>query len=173
MIDDELEPSEIEDPPDIRAAVREALDRIAKDDPDGLIQSHAVVEAARDPESVLHDFIWSESDEKAAYERRLQLARVLIARYTLVDRVNEMVNVTINAVGIDGTAERRRGYVPIQRAVADPDLYSQVLDGERKRMVHSRNKLAAFERAHAVVGVLDQAIHLMDEQATEPEGRAD
>lgn len=140
-------------------AIIEALEIIAKDDLDGLIQPVAVVEAARDPESPLHKHIWSESDADAAYERRLYLARHLIARVTVrvVDERREPIYVNAIVSSSDG-GERRRGYVQTERAVADPDLYGQVIADAHRGITAYRNRLSAFERAKQTVEQLDRVL---------------
>jgi len=144
--------------------LREALDRIAKDDEDGLIQPEAVVEAAQDPESPLHKYFeWDV--ELAARAHWLARARHLIARYTVI-RVDEgprFVNVTLRK----GKPNARRGYVPLERAVADPDLYEQIVGEAETAVVSWRNRLSAFDRAHGVVDALDNAVALMHAE-TEP-----
>jgi len=159
MIDEptEVETSE-ESAEQLTDDVREALDRIAKDDEDGLIQPEAVVEAARDPESPLHKFFpWDV--ERAAQLHWLACARHLIARYTVirVDEGPKFVNVILRK----GTPGARRGYVSTERAVADPDLYEQIVGEAETAVVSWRNRLSAFERAHGVVEALDTAVALM------------
>lgn len=138
--------------------VQEALDRIAKDDPDGLIQPEAVVEAAQDPKSPLHRYFdWDE--ETAAQKYRLAQARALIVRcgITRVDDGPRQVNVVIRR----GTPNERRGYIPVARAVHDPDLYEQIVYDARRAIVSWRNRLSAFEAAHGIVADLDQALGQM------------
>jgi len=140
--------------------VIEALERIAKDDPDGLIEPSVVVQVARDPDSPLHHYIWLETDEEAAHERRLALARRLIARVriTIIEQGPALVNVRIRA----GTDGERRGYVPTQRAVMDPDLRAQVMAEARRGIAAYRARLSAFEAARRVVGHLDAALEEME-----------
>jgi hypothetical protein len=152
------EPQETAEQKALDEDVREALDRIAKDDQDGLIQPEAVVEAARDPESPLHKYFeWDV--ERAAHGFRLAQARGLIVRFTLV-KVDEgpkrvgYVNVTFNK----GKSNERRGYVAVERAMADPDLYEQVVHDAEVVIVALRNKLSAFAQARGVVGKLDEAV---------------
>lgn len=139
--------------------VREALERIAKDDTDGLIEAEAVVEAASDPESPLHRyFTWD--DNEAAHQYRLVQARHLIARVTVtrVQPAPQYVNVRIG---------QRRGYVSTERAVADPDLYAQVAREARRGIISYRNRLAAFEQAAKVVAALDVATDSLEPPAPE------
>jgi hypothetical protein len=138
-----------------REEIVEALERIAKDDEDGGIAPEAVVEAARDVDSPLHDrFDWD--DSSAAHQFRLEQARKLITQYpiTIVRPDPQMVNVVITRD--DGSS--RRVYVPIDRAVADPDLYEQVVADAKRGIQAYRNRLSAFERAREVVTRLDEAL---------------
>jgi hypothetical protein len=131
--------------------VREALDALASRDPDGLIQPEAVVEEAKsNPDSPLHrQFDWDV--ERSAYQHWLAVARSLIARYTVIriDEGPKYVNVRIS---------QRRGYVSIERAVADPDLFQQIVTEAEKAIVGWRNRLSAFEKARPAVAALDEAV---------------
>lgn len=165
-----MEQDEFEEPPETEEQdggdVRDALERIAKDDPDGLLVTRAVVEAARDPESPLHKHIWAKSDEDAAYEHRLALARRLIVRYTLVrkDKTPRLVNAVVTTRGTDGESQKRQGWVPVERAAVDPDIYPQIVADARKGITAYRNRLSAFERAHTIVDALDEVVHQLDVQ---------
>ena len=134
--------------------IQEALETLIGRDPDGLLQPEAVVDAAKDPASPLHRYFeWDIS--KAAYGYWLGQARHLIAQYTFV-RVDEgpkYVNVTLS--------NGRRGYVGTERAVADPDLYEQIIADAERSIIGYRNRLSAFERARPVVQALDTAVEQM------------
>lgn len=134
--------------------VTEAVKRIAKDDPDGMVQPEAVVEAAADPESPLHRFFeWN--DGEAAHQYRLQQARQLVVRIKIEEVEGPpMVNVRVQQA--DGSV--RRGYVPTARAVADPDLYAQIRAEAHRGVQAYRNRLAAFSQAASAVSALDAAL---------------
>lgn len=148
----EVTVSDIDDP-----GVVEALKAIAKNDPDGLIQPAVVVDEAEDPESPLHRYFeWDDTEAARAY--RLVQARSLIARV----RVNvktagpQLVNVVIR------TGETaRRGYVPIERAVTEPDLYEQIVADAYRGITMYRNRLSAFEQAQNTLTHLDAALNEM------------
>lgn len=57
------------------------LARIRELAADGKLTEHQVVDEAADPSSPFHDEIYAETDEEAAFERRLHLARCLISRF--------------------------------------------------------------------------------------------
>ncbi len=139
-----------------QAEIAEALRRIGKDDPDGLVRPEAVVEAARDEASPLHPYFeWD--DTEAAHQYRLVQARKLIVRVgvTRVEQPPKYVNVVITRP--DGSA--RRGYVPTERAVVDPDLFAQVCADARRGIAAYRARLSAFTEARKAVGALDAALN--------------
>jgi hypothetical protein len=137
-------------------AVVGALLQIGKADEDGIIQPETVVATAADPSSPLHQhFTWDETE--AAYQFRLVQARSLIRRVSVVRRPvpgPDFVNVTVRRS--DG--EPRRGYVPTDRAAAEPDLYAQIIEDAHRGLNAYRNRLSAFEQAHEIVAKLDVAI---------------
>jgi hypothetical protein len=154
---EELESSEpIED-----EDVAKALQDIANSDPDDLIRPVDVVEAARDEDSPLHKYFeWNNG--AAAHAYRLVQARNLIRKvqFTRGDPAPQVVNITI--VHAD-TGEKRRGYVPTERAVAEPDLRAQILQDARRGIEAYRNRLATFEQMQVIVGHLDAALDSMKE----------
>lgn len=135
--------------------VQEELRKIGKDDPDGLVQPEAVIEAAEDESSPLHPYFeWDDSE--AAHQYRLVQARKLIVRVgvTRVEQPPEYVNVRTKRA--DGTT--RRGYVPTERAVVDPDLFAQICEDARRGITGYRARLSAFVHAKGVVDKLDEAL---------------
>lgn len=148
---------ELRDPGDSEA-VAEELERLAKDDEDGLVRPEAVVEAARDESSPLHKhFEWD--DGEAAERYRLYQARRLIVKVTIV-RAPYKGPTYVN-VKVSRTGQVRQGYVKVDRAAADPNLYDQIVEDARKGIVNYRNRLSAFEEAHEIVGRLDSALEAM------------
>lgn len=145
----------------LSAEIQAALDTLAGQDRDGLVQPEAVVEAAKNPESPLHRYFEWDTD-RAAYNYWLVQARHLIAQYSFVRINNEpkYVNVTL--------ANGRRGYVSTERAVADPDLYEQIVSDAERVIGALRNKLSAFERAKGVVATLGEAIEQMKATTKKP-----
>ena len=140
--------------------VIEELDKIAKDDMDGLIQPERVIEVASDETSPLHrHFEWDDSE--AAYEYRLVQARKLIRSVTIirVDSPPRYVNVTIKRV----EGGYRRGYVQTEKAVVDPDLYEQVVMDASKGIRAYQSRLQAFTRARKAADLLGKAIEELTE----------
>ncbi len=141
-------------------AVAEELERLAKDDEDGLVRPEAVVEAARDESSPLHKhFEWD--DGEAAEQYRLYQARKLIVKVTIVRAPYSGPTYVNVKVSRPGTGQVRQGYVKVDRAAADPNLYDQIVEDARKGIVNYRNRLSAFEEAHEIVGRLDSALETM------------
>jgi hypothetical protein len=144
----------VADPTEDMSAAEE-LERIAKNDPDGLVQPHAVVAAAQDLDSPLHQYFeWDNALAGHAY--RLQQARQLIVRVNVrvVDNPPAMVNVKIRTP--DGV--ERRGYLPTVRAVVDPDMYTQVVADAERGIRAYRNRLSAFHQARGIVAGLDTVL---------------
>jgi hypothetical protein len=150
---------EVEVPP-VTAEVIEALDQIAARDADGLIVPEVVVAEAEDENSPLHKhFEWDDTEAAAQY--RLAQARQLVARVRIkvVDPGPRYVNVTLPPKeGVPG----RRGYVPIERATKDPDMFEQVCIDAAKMARAYRARLSSFQRAHEVVPALDAAIEALE-----------
>ena len=135
--------------------VVEALELLAKEDEDGLIQPEKVVEAASNPESPLHRYFeWDDSE--AAHQWRLQQARRLIVRVVVRDSDTRPVRVNVVVRHSNGT--ERRGYVPVDRAVSDEDMCAQVLHDTKRALISYRTRLAAFEPAQVIVAQLDKIL---------------
>jgi len=85
----------------------------------GRLTPEAVVKDAEDPSSPLHTKIFRESDQVAAYQRRLELARQLIRSL----RVNVMVDQrSISVVGyVHDPGAEAAGYVPTVTLVNERD----------------------------------------------------
>jgi hypothetical protein len=145
-----------EKPPEVEDdEIVEALERIAKDDEDGLIQPPAVVEAARDPQSPLHQFFeWDDTEAAAQY--RLEQARKLITRVRIRVQVPETLMWNVRVVQSDGT--ERRGYVDTVRVRSDPNLYEQIIDDAKRAIRAYRNRLSAFPAASDLVAQLDEIL---------------
>lgn len=150
----------------ITDAVIQQLDLIAQRDQDNLIQPEAVVEEAASETSPLHPhFEWD--DDEAAHEYRLHQARNLIraVRVVKIDPGPRYVNITIKREN----GVTRRGYVATERAVADPDLYEQVVMDTMRAMRGYRLRLAAFQQARKAVDSLDDTIVQLQESIQAPE----
>lgn len=146
--------------------VLEALQKIAENDEDGLIQPQVVVEHAKSINSPLHGyFTWD--DTEAAHKYRLWQARQLIAlvRVKVIEHPQERVFVSVRTKAPDG--RERRGYMTVPRAAAEPDLYTQIVADARAGIMSYRNRLSAFERSRRLVTQLDEVIAEMDREQEE------
>lgn len=156
-----MEPEE----PITNSAMVDALQRIAKDDPDGVIAPEAVVSTAENPQSPLHShFCWDDTEAARLY--RLVQARSLIRRVVIrrePEASPEFVNVTIQR----GDGTMRRGYVPTERAVAETALYRQIVADARRGLEAYRRRLSAFTQAQGVVRAIDHAIRATHETEIE------
>lgn len=138
--------------------VVEALEVLAKEDQDGLVQPEKVVEAASSPESALHKYFeWDDSE--AAHQWRLAQARKLIVRVVIKDSDTRPVRVNVVVRHSDGT--ERRGYVPVDRAMSDEDMCAQVIYDTKRALISYRTRLAAFGQAEAIVARLDEVLKSM------------
>lgn len=136
-------------------ALQDAID--ACRDADGVVTPEAVVAAAKDPDSPLHEFFeWDVN--QAAHERWLDVARSLIRKVRVVV-TNEVTTIRVPAFVRNPDAEpREQGYVSIQ---------SLRSDAERARDVMSREcglALGALQRAQAVATYLDPTAEHEDVQ---------
>lgn len=146
--------------------VLEALQKIAENDEDGIIPPEVVVEQARDINSPLHGYFnWD--DTEAAYQYRLWQARKLVAlvHVKVIGHPQERVFVSVKVKAPDG--RERRGYMPVPRAAAEPDLYIQIVADARAGIMSYRNRLSAFERSRKLVTQLDEVIAEMDREQEE------
>jgi hypothetical protein len=135
--------------------VVEALEVIAKDDPDGLVQPEKVVEAAADPLSPLHKFFeWDDSE--AAHQWRLVQARKLVVRVVVRDASHKPARMNVIIQRADGS--KGQGYIPTERAVNDEELCTQLMHDAKRALIAYRTRLAPFERAQDVIAKLDEAL---------------
>jgi hypothetical protein len=92
------------------SAVRAAV--VAIEDQDGRITPEAVVQAAADPDSVLHEhFEWD--DSKAGYAYRLEQARQLIRSVQVVVKTDTRVISTVHYVRDPSREADEQGYVSL------------------------------------------------------------
>lgn len=125
---------------------------------DGVCTAEAFVDEARDEGSPLHSlFDWDDQAEAELW--RQHKARSIIGRVRVTingTRTPAHVSVTITT---DQT--RKRGYVPVERAMSDDDLRAQVFRDARAGLNGWRNRLGAFSEAQEAVAALDTAIEFL------------
>lgn len=125
----------------------------ALEDKDGGVTPDAVVEAARDPESPLHDrFEWD--DAKAAAQQRIATARRLIVSVKLSVRYQK-VSVRAPVYTRDPSAAKgEQGYRNVMRLRSEPDEAHAALVAEMSRVS------SILRRARSLAVVLGQVDHL-------------
>lgn len=110
-----------------------------------MLTADVVVQAARDPEDILHaEFEWD--DSVAAERHRMSQARQLIRRVRLEVTT---LNIKIAAPHYVAVTSPRPGYMALGRIKTEADLSRATIRGEIRRCI------AAVERARAVADVLD------------------
>lgn len=109
----------------------------------GRLTPLAVVDAARDPSSVLHShFLWD--DAEAAHEHRIYQARNLIRGISIVVERSSKQIATVCYVRDPAAEARDQGYVSISRLEKEPDNAKAMLDMELARVD------ACLERAESL-----------------------
>ena len=150
---------------DIKAElIRAALAAIAEANGGYLNPAH-VVEAARDPVSVLHDeFNWD--DEDAADRYRLAQAGALIRRvkFTVMRQVaetKEVQIVTTRAFQSRGSARNAAGgYEGIETIMADADKREELIAQVLRELNSYRKRYAEISALSEVWAAIDDAVEL-------------
>ena len=120
----------------------------------------AVVHAAADPASPLHDlFTWNDSE--AAAQWRLHEARMLIVSIEVKQAEPEFVRVFVKNEA-DPKAPRTSVYVPMQAAMADKDLCKQILRTAKRELESYRSRYEAIRAMSKHLPLLDAALVSMD-----------
>jgi hypothetical protein len=121
----------------------------------GFLTPQAVIEAARDPESPIHDqFEWD--DSKAAHEHRQYQARKLISSVRVVFRTDSRVVSTVYYVRDPSKSANEQGYVSVARLRTDTELAREALVAEFGRAA------AALRRAHELAAALEMESEVTD-----------
>jgi hypothetical protein len=151
--------------------VGERIAQLARETAGGEIEltpPAAIVEDAADPESPLHKFIWSETDEEAAHMRRLDLARRLTrAIHVKIIRANgevltrAFVHVRIIHAVDDGKIIER-GYARIDKAIVRPSLRAQMLEDALNALRSWETKYASLVELCDVAAQVRRAILVAD-----------
>lgn len=115
---------------DVSVAVRETIK--ALEDADGRITPEAVIEAARDEGSPLHQqFEWD--DSKAAHGYRLEQARTLIRSVKLLVTIEDRVISTVHYVRDPRADAGEQGYVSVTQLRSEPEHARAMLRVEFSR----------------------------------------
>lgn len=138
----------------VSAAVAAELQRLV--DEHGSLTADLVLAAAADESSALHSrFTWD--DDVAAEKWRHREATTLVrqVKVTVVQGERRVVVPAYVSV-VESTGLRVR--VPTGRAMADPELWPQVLAETRQQLAGLRNRLSAFDEAAPVLAAIDAAL---------------
>lgn len=93
---------------------------------EGVIHPHAVVNAARDPDSALHDyFTWDDTD--AAENWRIVEARKLLRVFVVQVGTNTKGETTRAFVSLSGDRNNNGGYRAIVDVLSDAEMRAQLL----------------------------------------------
>jgi len=158
---------------DLRAeAIRAALAAIAEAN-DGYLNPSAVVEAAKNPESVLHsEFEWD--DDEAAHAYRVAQAGALIRRvkFTLVRIKAESKEVEMQTTRAYQSRPSARnvdqGYEPVTEIMKSPEKRDELIGQVLKELAAYRRRYADLVALSDVWNAIDAAV---DEIAL-PHGKA-
>jgi hypothetical protein len=150
------------------ADVTSELNRLAKKHK-GRLTPEIVIEAAKDPESPLHDqFDWD--DDTAAHKWRLAQARALIRGSTLIVKTGETRTLLPAFVRDPDKPHHEQGYISTVKAKSDEDTVHAVLHEEFKRaaaILDRAKKLAAYFGMEDEVAEVEQQIYRLQEVAQE------
>lgn len=148
---------------DLRAEqIRAALAAVAARNNNLLNPTH-VVEAARDPTSVLHgEFEWDDSEAAAAY--RLAQAGALIRRvkFTIVrpDPQTRAISMATTRVYQSRPSQRTAsaGYEPVEQIMADPVKRSELIDQVMNELVAYRRRYSNLLALSEIWSAIDDAM---------------
>lgn len=131
-------------------AVRAEIDLLAKA---GLVNPHAVLERARDPDSALHEhFTWE--DGEAAEKWRLEEARRLIRVFVMVPAKETAAPVRA-FVSLTSDRQAGGGYRSIEAVLSDDELKAQFL-------ADAMAELKAFQVKYARIKELAEVFRAID-----------
>jgi len=113
----------------------------------GVLTPEAVLEAAKNPESILHDsFTWD--DTEAAHQHRLYQARKLISSVKVQIKTETRTVSTVFYVRDPNASKETQGYVSLTHLRRDEDLAREALLQEFSRVA------SALERARHLASAL-------------------
>lgn len=144
------------------SAISAELKRLA-DAYGGELQPEAVVEAARDAASPLHDsFEWNDSDAAARY--RLHQARHLIRAAVTYERVapDRLVPCRVFVSLTDDRGKDRAGYRLMATVLSDDERRRQLLIDAKDEMGRFSAKYRTLQELAGVFSAMDRASDLID-----------
>lgn len=155
--------------------IRAALAEIAAAN-NGLLNPAKVVEAARDPNSVLHgEFQWD--NDEAADSYRLAQAGALIRRvkFTLIRENHETKTVEVRTTRAFQSRESMRGeggYEAIDEIMSDAEKREELMDQVLRELVAYRKRYADILTLSNVWVAIDDAVHAFGVSAPSWKGKA-
>lgn len=141
--------------------IRAALTEIAAAN-NGLLNPARVVEAARDPNSILHgEFQWDNDEAAGAY--RLAQAGALIRRvkFTLIRQNQETKTVEVRTTRAFQSRESMRGdggYEAVDDIMSDAEKREELIDQVLRELVAYRNRYADILTLSNVWVAIDDAV---------------
>src|SRR5262245_33179475 len=117
--------------------IQNEFNRLMQHNPQGLLTPEAIVQAAENEVSPLHQYFeWDE--QVAAHSWRLQQARILIRRFEIY---NEELKIRVNALtALQVDREVGGGYRWTMDILKRPDLREQLLTSAYKELENLRKK---------------------------------
>lgn len=160
-------------PIDLRAqALRAALATVAEAN-GGYLNPAAIVEAAKDPESVLHaEFEWD--DDEAAHAYRVAQAGALIRRvkFTIVRTDPKTKEVEIHTTrewqSPPSSRKRDKGYEQVDQIMKSPEKRDELIGQVLKELAAYRKRYAELMALSNVWEAIDAAL----EEVAPPQGKA-
>jgi len=134
--------------------VEKKFNQLMKRSPSGRLNAEDVVEAARDPNSPLHQyFTWSDSE--AAERWRMQEAQNLIRSFSIY---NEELKIRVRALtSLEDDREEGGGYRWTIDVLQRPDLREQYLISALKDLEAVRKRYAHVQELVALWQAIDEA----------------
>lgn len=137
-----------------RVAIQAAVEATIRDD--GRLTPEAIVEAAREPDSVLHgEFEWR--DDVAAHHHRLAVARALIReiRVEVVDTPRRQIT---RLSYVHDPRVKTQAYIPLSMAARNKVLAREVMEAELSRC---ESAVIRAREVADVIGLRDELDELL------------
>lgn len=139
-------------------AIRAELERLQRRNK-GMLTPDVVVDAARDPESILHEtFDWD--DTEAAHKWRLEQARQLIrvvVKFTVAPDTGKVYQVRA-FTSLPADRSKGGGYRYIDTVLAEPNLRVQLLRAAKDDMERFCQKYATLTELADVFAAIDRVL---------------
>lgn len=125
---------------------------------DGLIRPSAVVEYARDPNTLLHSrFTWD--DTEAAEQWRLEQARKIIRVHVKMTMPDKLDVVSVRAyVSLPSDRKSGRGYRSLATVMDHADLRAELLDTAKRELRAFRRKYKTLTELAEVHSAIDRIV---------------